>query len=188
MSYTAMANDVLDFLDQHNLPHVVLVAHSMGGKVGQTLALQHPDRVAGLVVLDMAPVAYQPQEPHWQAVTNIISNLRSIDVDSQPVQKQHVDKQLQTFIPDPALRGFCMTNWNAKTNQWGIPIQKISHQLNVLAAFDIHHQDNNNTQLQYHGDVFFIHGGQSKFVRHVHMETIAQFFRTYMRHHFVVCV
>merc|ERR1712194_786161 len=38
----------------------------------------------------------------------------------------------------------------------------------------------NNNKLQYEGDVFFIHGGASRFVRHSHISTIAPFFPNHM--------
>jgi esterase len=203
MSYTSMAQDVVAFLERHELQQVILVGHSMGGKVAQTLALTRPELVQGLVVLDMAPVAYQPQEPHWKAVTSIIQTLQSLPPplnnnnheQQQQQQQQHtkqsVDKHLQSTIPDPALRGFCLLNWDAKNHQWAIPMDKIAHALPILAAFDIqtnnqeHHggvngESSSSSSPQYHGDVFFIHGGQSKFVRHAHMETIAQYFPNHM--------
>jgi esterase len=190
MSYASMAEDVAAFLKQHDVPQAVIVGHSMGGKVAQALALTRPALVAGLVVLDMAPVAYQPTEPHWKAVTSIIQTLQSLPP-QQPHTKQSVDKHLQSTIPDPALRGFCLTNWNVRQQKWAIPVDKIAHALPSLAAFDIttsittSHVNGDAptpapTPLQYHGDTFFIHGGQSKFVRHAHMETIAAFFPNHM--------
>ena len=58
MTYEAMTMDVISIMDQNSIQEVVLVGHSMGSKVCATLALKHPHQVAGLVVLDMAPVAY----------------------------------------------------------------------------------------------------------------------------------
>jgi pimeloyl-ACP methyl ester carboxylesterase len=42
---------VRDFLDEAGLERVVLGGHSMGGAIAQTLALEHPDRLAGLVLV-----------------------------------------------------------------------------------------------------------------------------------------
>ena len=178
MAYPTMAQDVLQFLEQQNLDKVVVVAHSMGGKVAQALALLQPDVVHGLVVLDMAPVSYQKEEPHWKAVTSILETLHSIPI-TDTTTKADVDKALRSAVPDPALRAFCLTNWNARDNQWAIPVDKIVQQLDVLAGFDLQLQEADQQQ-QYHGDTFFIHGGQSKFVRHAHVETIQQFFPNHM--------
>lgn len=52
------ASDVAHYLDTQGPPDVptVLVGHSMGGKVAMHLALTQPQRVAALVVVDIAPV------------------------------------------------------------------------------------------------------------------------------------
>ncbi len=45
------ADWVLGFLDAAGLARAVVAGHSMGGAIAQTLALAHPDRVAGLVLV-----------------------------------------------------------------------------------------------------------------------------------------
>ena len=50
----SMADDLRAALDHLGLPRVVLVGHSMGGVVCVALAGAHPERVAGLFLLDPA--------------------------------------------------------------------------------------------------------------------------------------
>lgn len=52
--YGALAADVLGLLDDRGLDRVVLVGASMGGHTALRIALEHPDRVAGLVVITPA--------------------------------------------------------------------------------------------------------------------------------------
>lgn len=47
----ALAADVVDFLDALALDCVVVAGHSMGGMVAQRVAIDHPERTAGLVLL-----------------------------------------------------------------------------------------------------------------------------------------
>jgi pimeloyl-ACP methyl ester carboxylesterase len=66
--------------------------------------------------------------------------------------------------------------------RWKIPVEVIAQQLDTLAGFDLPSfstSSSTNTP-SYPGDAFFIHGGQSRFVRHSHMDTIAHFFPNHM--------
>ena len=54
MSYTAQAQDLLAVMDREGMEEAVLIGHSMGGKVVKAAALLHPERVTGLVVMDIA--------------------------------------------------------------------------------------------------------------------------------------
>ena len=59
MSYSQMADDVVQTMDAIGLPKADFIAHSMGGKIAMQLALKSPDRVNKLVVVDIAPVNYE---------------------------------------------------------------------------------------------------------------------------------
>jgi Predicted hydrolases or acyltransferases (alpha/beta hydrolase superfamily) len=58
MTYAAMAQDLLDTLDANHLEKVTLIGHSMGGKAVMALTALAPERINGLVVIDVAPVDY----------------------------------------------------------------------------------------------------------------------------------
>jgi esterase len=174
MCYKEMAEDVIAFMDAQGLDKAILVGHSMGGKVAQSVALLTPNRVEGLVVLDIAPVTYTTDEPHWKAVQDIVQVLNAIKV-FPGVTKREVDAQLREAVPDPALRAFCLTNLDVPQGRWKIHMQGIAAQLDELAGFDI-----DVAVYQYHGDVFIINGGQSRFVRHAYMESIQSYFPNHM--------
>lgn len=59
MHYAAMAQDVTETLDSLGVEQFVVIGHSMGGKIAMSLTAAAPERVAKLVVIDMAPVAYK---------------------------------------------------------------------------------------------------------------------------------
>ncbi len=58
-SYELLSGDLLHFLDQQNISKAHLLGHSMGGKAVMQFALQHPQRVEKLIVVDVAPVPYE---------------------------------------------------------------------------------------------------------------------------------
>lgn len=56
--YTVMAEDVIEFFGEEKLQEVILLGHSMGGKVGMRLALDFPQALSKLIVSDIAPKKY----------------------------------------------------------------------------------------------------------------------------------
>ncbi|HYF38636.1 MAG TPA: alpha/beta hydrolase, partial [Gemmatimonadales bacterium] len=73
-SFAGMAADVQAVVADLHIPRFVLVGHSLGGGVALTYAGLHPDRVAGLLLLD--PVGDGTQYPS-EEVRSFLSNLES---------------------------------------------------------------------------------------------------------------
>lgn len=57
--YDAMVEDLHKFMEDNWLHHAHLIGHSMGGKVVMQFALEYPDMVDKLVVVDIAPKNYE---------------------------------------------------------------------------------------------------------------------------------
>ena len=55
-SFDDMADDVEALLAHFDIDRFVLVGHSMGGRVSMCFADRHPERLAGLVIVDTGPV------------------------------------------------------------------------------------------------------------------------------------
>jgi len=189
MSYPIMAQDVVHFLKSQNMEKVILVGHSMGGKVAQALALLHPEYVSGLVVLDIAPVTYTREaDPHWRAVEDILRAVHKVIEDAaatgEETNKREIDLSLRKAIPDPALRAFVLTNYDSRNNKWKVPIGTMVQELEQIAGFDLTASSltasKSSSRSIYEGDVFIINGGQSRFVRHAYMDQIASFFPNHM--------
>ena len=53
-SYQLFSQQILSFMDQLNIDTAVLVGQSLGGGIAMRLALEHPDRVSQLVLVDAA--------------------------------------------------------------------------------------------------------------------------------------
>jgi len=53
--YASHVADVLALLDHLAIERVVIVAHSLGGRISMLLAKEAPERIAGLVIVDSAP-------------------------------------------------------------------------------------------------------------------------------------
>lgn len=216
MSYSEMARDVLAFMDKISSEKAVIVGHSMGGKVAQSLALMAPDRVAGLVVLDISPVRYYSDkkagggdDSGWKVVEQIVRSVAQIDLEEGGYKtKREVDAVLRDgILEDPALRAFVLTNLeqlrakdisdedkSQSLLKWKIHWDGIVNDLDRIAGFDVHdqpmdpdlealdeqQQQQTPSQYTYDGDVFFIHGGASRFVRSSHLSTITSYFPNHM--------
>jgi len=50
-SFPAMADDLAEFLEDHNIENPILIGHSMGGKTAMTYALENPYKVQKLVII-----------------------------------------------------------------------------------------------------------------------------------------
>ena len=217
MSYSEMARDVLAFIDKISSEKAVIVGHSMGGKVAQSLALMAPERVAGLVVLDISPVRYYSDnnkaggdDSGWKVVEQIVRSVAQIDLEEGGYKtKREVDAVLRDgILEDPALRAFVLTNLeqlrakdisdedkSQSLLKWKIHWDGIVNELDRIAGFDVHDQSMDPdlealdeqqqsssapSQYTYDGDVFFIHGGASRFVRSSHLSTITSYFPNHM--------
>jgi haloacetate dehalogenase len=53
----ALARDMVELMERLGFPRFAVAGHDRGGRVAYRLALDHPNRVAGLAVLDILPTA-----------------------------------------------------------------------------------------------------------------------------------
>ncbi len=64
-NYSEIANDLNDFFKEHRIGKAFLIGHSMGGKVAMRMALDFPDKVEKLFVIDIAPIKYVINNYNW---------------------------------------------------------------------------------------------------------------------------
>lgn len=99
----AMASDVAEFLSEKQIHNPVILGHSMGGIVAMHMAAHHLSVFHGLIVVDIAPRAYDESE-HMDV-------FRAFDLDlSSTKNRGDVEDLLRPLIPDEAKRQFIMMN------------------------------------------------------------------------------
>ena len=157
MTYEAMGDDVLAWLDARGLDRATLLGHSMGGKVAMRLACLHPERVERLVVVDIAPRDYDRggrQRAEFAAMHALdLQGLRS---------RAEAEQRLEPLVPDWALRKFLTTNLErdgAAGWRWTINLAALTEALPVLEKDSLAPED------RYEGPALFIVGGNSNYVR-----------------------
>ncbi len=102
-SYPLMADDILELMDQQGLESAHILGHSMGGKVAMQLALNHPQRVNKLIIVDIAPVQY----PNHHG--DVFTGLNAVDLGSL-TSRAEADKQLSQYVDELSVRQFLLTN------------------------------------------------------------------------------
>lgn len=153
MAYPTMAADVLRLLDALALESVLLLGHSMGGKVAMTLALQAPQRVRALVVADIAPIAYQHNSNR-----PLISAMQQLDL-SQVRSRTDASHALAAAIPSLPVRQFLLTNLQREAGgyRWRIPLDILADQLTTLEGFP-------DLAGRYEQPTLFLYGEASDYV------------------------
>lgn len=102
-SYEVMAEDIERYCEEHNLPEIILLGHSMGGKVAMQFAVTYPDKVSKLIVADIGPKAYPP---HHQDILKALSSLNLNKIKS----RGEADAVLSEYIKDEGTRLFLLKN------------------------------------------------------------------------------
>lgn len=130
MTYPELADDVRHYIQRHQLKGVTLMGHSMGGKTAMVLALTQPERVARLIVVDIAPRIYNI------TLASHVEAMRGIDLQSA-TSRGEVQRRLQALLPDAAVAAFLVQNLvqrNAHFN-WRINLTAIAAAMPDLVDF-----------------------------------------------------
>lgn len=153
MSHNDLANDILNYMDAHNIDKAYVLGHSLGGKAVMQFAITYPERVAKLIVVDIAPKAYPP---HHQG---IIKALQSVDF-SQVTSRQDVEEVLKQYIPETFVIQFLMKNlyWTED--------KKLAWRFNLSVLADNYAEFVSNAIKfgVYEGETLFIAGDKSNYI------------------------
>jgi pimeloyl-ACP methyl ester carboxylesterase len=164
MSYPIMGDDLREFLDEHQIFEADMLGHSMGGKVAMQFALEHPARVAKLIVVDIAPKDYPPsQRSLLQALRDVkLQTFRSFG---------EIDAALAPAVRSPVLRQFLLKNLarDAGTFRWKISLDALIKNYDELTKNIVVREPFNKPTL-------FIRGEQSKYIQDEDLTIIKQLF------------
>ena len=132
MDYRRMALDIVALLERKGIDQADIMGHSMGGKVAMALALTAPSRLRRLMVVDIAPMAYNHEAEHG----GIIQAMQSVDLAAAP-NRDAVDHALAATITHPMIRQFLLTNLQRRDDGWAwrIPLDILADQLPVIQSW-----------------------------------------------------
>ncbi len=152
MAYGVMAQDVIRFMDHHDIDIAHLLGHSMGGKVAMQCAFDFPDRVHRLVVADIAPRAYPPRH------IEMLEALADLDLSTIKTRKA-AGAALKADIPDATYRQFLLKNLVPNTDQytWRINLPVLLRRYATInVALD--------PEAYFEGPTLFVKGGNSPYI------------------------
>lgn len=160
-----MAADVTETMAALGITSAHLLGHSMGGKTAMVLALQQPQRVQSLVVVDIAPVDYR------KAHDGVLQAL--LDLDLAALQSRaEADQLLAQSIPEKAVRDFLLANLQrgaAGGFQWRINLPVIARSFTALTGWPA-------SDAVYEGPVLFIRGESSDYILPEYRQQMLQYF------------
>ena len=161
--FPALEDDLLEFIETHELERPVLMGHSLGGKTAMHFALHQPDMVDKLIVVDISLRKYPHNEEHQMLINAML------DADMTEARtRSDVDRQLMRTIESRKLRQFILKNvyWRERgTMGWRLNIKAINESLHAVF-------EGVTVSGMYSGPALFVRGGLSGYVSDEDLETI----------------
>ncbi|MGM0516958.1 MAG: alpha/beta fold hydrolase [Pseudomonadota bacterium] len=164
LSYEAMANDILALMDRLGIERAHLIGHSLGGKLGMFLADRFPERVARLVVVDIAPKWYPP----WHK--DVFAALDAVDLEHLESREQ-ARQQMALHVFEPEVRAFLAANLEQTEEGW-------RWRFNLPELKAAYEQTSDMPPLHgfYLGPALFVRGAQSAYIEAEDGDRIARDF------------
>lgn len=129
-NYLALVDDLFEFIDEHELDNAVILGHSMGGKVAMRFALENPDYLSKLIVVDISLRQYPPRDYHLK----VIRAMKKVDF-SMVKNRKEVETVLAEDIESTRIRQFIMKNLYRKEKNelaWRMCLDAIANNLDEM--------------------------------------------------------
>jgi len=151
--YKLMAKDLELFVAEHQIEQPIILGHSMGGKTAMEFAMHNQNNLKKLIVVDIAPVAYEVS--HY----GIIDALNAVDLDRISSRKE-ADEVLSQNIKEMGVRQFLLKNlyWKEKGRlAWRFNLEVLEKEIIPISDWDI-------SVGEYEGPTMFIKGENSAYI------------------------
>lgn len=174
-SYTSYADRVAGTLRQvGGADRWNLVGHSLGGKVAMMVALQHPELIERLAIVDIAPKDYGDLS-RFEGYIRGMQELPLDEIDS----RKEAEELFAKVEPDPGVRAFLLQNLRRDGDGW-------TWQAN-LALFAADADAGSESRIadfpreaaalaSYDGPVLWLAGGESRYIKPEDGETMRALF------------
>ncbi len=165
-TYESMKNDLLIFVEKHQIKKAHFIGHSMGGKVVLHFALKHQIKIEKIILVDISPFTYKNVESfsvRRKFHQKLINMMNNIELDNYKSRKE-IDLFFKKKIKLPALRQFLLKNIKrSKENifYWKINIKSLYKNMNeIIGGFT--QNDFQKYKTDFH--ILFIKGENSVYI------------------------
>ncbi len=173
MTYEAMVEDLKHLMTQQGIVDPVLIGHSMGGKVAMQFAQSYPEALYKLVVVDIAPRAYDMTK-----LSGILQRLRQTPLKGVRTREE-VDKHLHHYIPENLMRWHCMKN--LRRDERGELVWRSN--IPILADSIPHLERAVTFQTPFYKPTLFVKADQSDYIQTQDLPLIKTMFPNYVLKH-----
>lgn len=166
-NYFALADDLYEFIEDHQIINPILIGHSMGGKVAMNFALDNPARVEKLIVVDISLREYSARQEHM----DIIHAMMSVNFD-EINSREDVETIVSRSVKSERIRLFIMKNL------YRIGQKRFAWRMNVPAIYENVENVFIGVESSYTYDkpALFIKGGASDYILESDFDAIRQRF------------
>jgi esterase len=136
-TYDVMKDDLLEFMERHELNEATIIGHSMGGKTAMFFAKNYPEKVTNLMVIDIAPKSYALIAKENRKTIDherIIDALLAVDF-STITTREEVEAILESKLPTERVRKFLMKNLRRNkdnTFSWSVNLKALKNNLPLI--------------------------------------------------------
>ena len=155
-TYDEMADDLVEFFEEHNLKDAVLVGHSMGGKTAMRFAADHSELLSKLVVVDMGVKQYPVHHDL------IIRSMQALDLKNISSRSKAEEELKHLLDEDESTIQFLLKNVYRQKQDDGSTCYAWRFNLDIIAE-DIEEM---GLSISQGSDIetLFLYGTQSKYV------------------------
>lgn len=151
--YRTMADLAAEAVEEYAAGEkIILMGHSMGGKIAMLLALRHPHLVEKLVVIDIAPGNSKG------SFEILMDSMLNLPIDTYTARSQ-ADRDLAVNVPAAGTRAFLLQNLSMtkQGNTWEPNLTMLRENLAAIMGWP-------GAEGHYDGPVLWLAGGNSPYI------------------------
>ncbi|MDR0218803.1 MAG: esterase [Enterobacteriaceae bacterium] len=156
MDYRDMAQDILALLDELSVQKAIIIGHSMGGKIAMSLTAIASERIEKIVVIDMAPVAYQVRR--HDTIFAALNKVTEAGVQT----RQAATEIMQQDIQEDGVIPFLLKSF--QQGEWKFNLPVLQKEYEKIIGWE--------TVPAWHKPALFIRGGNSDYITEEYRQDI----------------